>query len=67
MQRRMVSFLYRCPASGLQVQGWVAETASDNPESNEYVALGCPVCTRTHLVNPMNGRVLGDDRKAGTK
>ena len=67
MQQRMISFLYRCPTSGLQVQGWAAEASSDGPEGNEYVALGCPVCTRTHLVSPSSGHVLGEDREPETK
>ena len=67
MQQRMIGFLYRCPTSGLQVQGWAAEASSDSAEDSEYVALGCPVCMRIHLVSPSSGHVLGEDRKPETK
>jgi len=50
----MPTFLYRCPNTGLKVQGWVA----DDPTKDEPFA---PVtCTRVHLVNPKTGKVVGD-------
>jgi hypothetical protein len=63
----MTSFLYRCPVSGLPVQGWTADESRDRFKSNqadqtEYLALRCPLCARTHLVNPATGRVLRYDR-----
>jgi hypothetical protein len=52
----MARFLYRCPNTGLQVQGWIA----DDPEKGEgfYEAVFCTACTAVHLVNPENGNVL---------
>lgn len=53
----MASFIYRCPTTGMNVQGWVADDGSADDEST-YRTLDCPVCRRAHLVNPTTGRVL---------
>jgi hypothetical protein len=56
----MATFIYRCPATLLKVQGWFA----DEPPAGEtevYETVTCLACTRTHLVNRSTGRVLGDD------
>ncbi len=53
----MRSFIYRCPTTGMNVQGWVAEDGTEDDESI-YRTLDCPVCRRAHLVNPATGRVL---------
>jgi hypothetical protein len=57
----MATFLYRCPSTSLQVQGWVA----DDPEKGEefYEALTCTACSAVHLVNPETGNVPGADGK----
>jgi len=56
----MAAFLYRCPNTGLNVQGWVADDPTERGDET-YEPLACPACTRTHLVNPKTGRVLGSD------
>ncbi len=55
----MAAFVYRCPNTGLNVQGWIA----DDPEKGEgfYEAVTCTACTTVHLVDPRNGNVLGAD------
>lgn len=53
----MVAFLYRCPATGYDVQGYVADDASE--DEVDFHPMICPACTRTHLVNPKTGKVLG--------
>ena len=56
----MVPFIYRCPTTGLNVQGLSQDAApADNTET--YESVSCPVCTRLHLVNRTTGRTLGDD------
>jgi predicted RNA-binding Zn-ribbon protein involved in translation (DUF1610 family) len=52
----MPSVIFRCPNTGRTVQGWLEEDVS---VSDVYVSVECPVCTRTHLVNPKTARVLG--------
>jgi len=55
---------YRCPNTGLNAQG-VADDPTDDesdPIDNEsYAPVTCIACTRTHLVNPKTGKVLGVD------
>jgi len=55
----MAPFLYRCPITGYQVQGFIAEDVSDEAEG--YKAITCLACQQTHLVNPTTGKVLGDN------
>jgi hypothetical protein len=56
----MVPFIYRCPTTGLNVQGLFADAVpTDNTET--YESVSCPVCTGVHLVNRTTGRTLGDD------
>lgn len=56
----MATFLYRCPNTGLQVQGYVAEDPTED-DAEAYELLKCLACTRMHLVNPKTGKVLGAD------
>jgi hypothetical protein len=53
----MTPFVYRCPNTGLDVQGF----AADDPEREDetYETVTCLVCTWLHLVNPKTGKVLG--------
>jgi len=56
----MAAFLYRCPNTGLNVQGWVADDPNDWGEDT-FESMTCTACTRVHLVNPNTGKVLGTD------
>ncbi len=53
----MASFVYRCPNTGLRVNGFVA----DDPTDDAFESMTCTACTRVHLVNPRTGKVLGED------
>jgi hypothetical protein len=53
----MPPFVYRCPNTGLNVEGWVADNPVDRDDT--YEAIPCTICTRLHLVNPKSGKVLG--------
>jgi hypothetical protein len=57
----MATFLYRCPATGYNVQGFVA----DHPAKDDTVfqSVTCTACSRVHLVNPKTGKVVGADKK----
>jgi len=58
----MAVFLYRCPNTGQQVQGWIADDPTeDHPEddADTYQTLACLVCARVHLINAKTGKVLG--------
>ncbi len=54
----MAVFIYRCPNTGLKVQGWVADNPKPHTDTT-YEAVACVACTRLHMVNPSTGRVLG--------
>ena len=57
----MAPFLYRCPSTGLRVQGWSAEEVPPN-DGDIYETVTCIACQQVHLVNPSTGNVLtGDD------
>jgi hypothetical protein len=55
----MPTFLYRCPNTGLNVQGWVSDDPS--PDDDSFRAVTCTACTRVHLVNPKTGKVLAEE------
>jgi hypothetical protein len=58
----MATLIYRCPATGLNVQAWFADDSSAiNGET--YESLKCPACNQVHLVNRVTGRTLGGEDK----
>jgi len=56
----MASFIFRCPNTGLNVQGWVADDPTE-PGKEIYETITCTACTRLHAVRPATGNVLGAD------
>jgi hypothetical protein len=56
----MSPMTFRCPAIGLNVQGWLADDPSGS-EGEVYETVTCLACSRLHLINRMTGRVLGGD------
>jgi hypothetical protein len=54
----MPAFLYRCPNTGFRIQGYSPERTSD--DENVYQPVTCIMCRQIHLVNPNNGKVLGE-------
>jgi hypothetical protein len=57
----MAVFVYRCPSTGLNVQGWIADDPTEH-EAETFEAVTCTACTRVHLINPKTGKVLGADK-----
>ena len=53
----MGTYLYRCPATGMKVQGLRAEH-SHAPSDDIYEAVTCIACRGVHLVNAKTGRVI---------
>jgi hypothetical protein len=53
-------FLYRCPNTGLNVQGRIEGEPTDR-ETDLYEAVTCTACARVHLVNPKTGRLFGEE------
>ena len=57
---RMAAFLYRCPDTGMSVQGWIDEPAGEpDTENDTYTSVTCAVCGRIHMVNIWTKQVLG--------
>jgi hypothetical protein len=54
----MTPFLFRCPNTGFNVQGWIAE-AVENGDAERFESVSCLVCRQLHLVNPKTGKTLG--------
>jgi hypothetical protein len=50
------TFIYKCPNTGLNVQGFVAE---DPAKADGYQPVICFACTRTHLVDPRTAKMVG--------
>ena len=55
---RVPKFLYQCPNTALNVQGWVADDQTEG-KAETYEPVTCTACTQVHLVNPKTGKVLG--------
>jgi hypothetical protein len=54
----MDSLVFRCPTTGMNVQGWIVDDPSAR-KAETYEAVSCLACTRLHLVNPKTGKVMG--------
>ncbi len=57
----MSDFLYRCPVTGYVVEGRYEGTDEPPPS---YVAQTCPACRSVHLVNPVTGKLISEERPA---
>jgi len=55
------TFLFRCPLTGLRVQGRVE--ALELPDRG-YVAQYCPACGGMHPVNPRTGKLMSEETGA---
>jgi hypothetical protein len=53
----MAAFVYKCPITGRNVQGWVADDGDIKNDVHHPVK--CIACQRVHLVNPNSRKVLG--------
>jgi hypothetical protein len=61
----MSAFLYRCPATGMMVQGWRADDGAAADGDDNYVSMRCLACNRVHLINPVTGVVFGGEEDRG--
>ncbi len=59
----MHNFLFRCPTTGLMIQGSV-ESLDPN---TSFVAQECPVCGAIHLVDPRTGERPAEGEEADEK
>jgi hypothetical protein len=54
-----ITFVFRCPITGSNVQGFIAEEVPPNGEA--FVSVECLACRRLHMINPKTGKVIGQD------
>jgi hypothetical protein len=54
----MAPFIYRCPATGRNVQDYFADDPSSENDNSTYEAVICPACTSVHFVNLRTGKTL---------
>ena len=62
--QRWRPILFSCPRTGNMVQALLAEevvSTAARPEGagTRYETVACLACSSTHLVNPLDGKVLG--------
>jgi hypothetical protein len=55
----METFVFRCPNTGRNVQGWSAEEIRDDAPDC-YESVSCTACGQLHFVKRATGKVLGD-------
>src|ERR1700730_13178267 len=49
----MAAFIYRCPVTGRNAQGWTADAPLPRDEKATFCApVTCPACRQVHHVNP---------------
>jgi hypothetical protein len=53
----MAPLIYRCPNTGLRVQGFIADDVTTD-DSETYEAITCTACRQVHLVNSASGMIL---------
>jgi hypothetical protein len=56
----MPPFIFRCPTTGWNVQGWLADDVSAD-DREIYEPVRCNACDGMHFINPTTRRVLGSD------
>jgi len=60
----MVTFIYRCPTTGCQLEGrWAAPGPSAASPLVTYVAESSPACGGLHIVNPATGKLMAEDQR----
>lgn len=57
-----VACLFRCPITGAQVHGFIAEEETSGSDPNSYEPVNCLDCGQIHLVNFRTGETIGKAR-----
>ena len=56
----MATLIYRCPTTGMNVQGWFADEVAAKADEHAFFSTPCAACAQIHLVSPVTGKVVGD-------
>ena len=54
-------YLYRCPNTGMNVQGYLDDREAKPSATPRFEAVTCLACGLFHFVNSQTGRLLSDD------
>jgi hypothetical protein len=58
----MPPFIFRCPNTGLNVQGLTEDDdESEGTGDDVFVGITCLACGLVHLVNPKTGKTAGEN------
>ncbi len=64
----MATLCFLCPSTGVQVQAWFTDNASEDEDRSEtYEGVACLACGQLHMVSPRTGKVLGAPHAQGAK
>ena len=55
-------FVFRCPTTGLNVQGYLEEREPQPGPRPRYEPMSCLACGLFHLVNSQTGQLLSDGK-----
>jgi hypothetical protein len=58
-RQRWRPVLFNCPRTGNKVQALLAEEATGGSAGTRYESVSCLACSGIHLVDPIDGKVLG--------
>jgi hypothetical protein len=58
-RQRWRPILFNCPRTGNKVQALLAEETVGAGAGTRYETVSCLACSGIHLVDPMDGKVLG--------
>lgn len=58
-RQRWRPVLFNCPRTGNKVQALLAEEATGSSAGTRYETVSCLACSGIHLVDPIDGKVLG--------
>ncbi len=56
----MPPFLYRCPTTGLLVQGLTPNDEESEGADDAFEGVKCLACGAVHFVNPKTGKLAGE-------
>ena len=55
----MIPTIFRCPTTGLKVQGLFADESPADASESIFDSVRCAACNGTHLINRSTGKILG--------
>ena len=54
-------YIYRCPATGMRVQGFAEPDEAPQNGRIRFVSVECAACGQIHLVDPVTGRLPSEE------